>query len=153
MVSYFADNFYNNNQSNLFPLPHQINMNRPPPLLPDSELANLQHQQHKTWNSNGNGNHNLLQDDATGNMEEPMWNNESLTPPNVMGMPPNFMQPGHRSFDNNFRGNGRGVRGNHGSNNSSPYFRGGRGGGGGLGGLNGPKRGRGGYRGNFRGQW
>lgn len=120
--------------SNMFPLPHQINMNRPPPsMMPDNDMNH----QRKSWMHNQAGNDSSICDD--GNMSQ-----MSEAPPSLLGIaPPNFMPPNHR---NNFQGPG-GFRGNHRS--PAPYnmnnFRGGRGG------IR--PRGRGGFRGNFKGQW
>lgn len=123
---------------NMFPLPHQINMNRPPPsMMPENEM----NQQRKSWIHNQSGNEPSHCDDNMNQMSE--------APPSLLGIaPPNFMPQNHR---NNFPGQGsfRGIRGGkimRGSanniNNNSPFnnFRGGRG-----------ARGRG-FRGNFKGQ-
>lgn len=124
--------------SNMFPLPHQINMNRPPPsMMQDNDMNH----QRKTWMHNQGGSDQSMCDD--GNM-----NQVSEAPSSLLGIaPPNFMPPNHRNFQSpgSFRGNHR---------NTSPYnintmnnFRGGRGG------IR--PRGRGGFRGNFKsqGQW
>lgn len=129
---------------NMFPLPHQINMNRPPPsLMPDSEMN-----QRKAWIHNQSVNEQSMCDD--GGMSQ-----MAEAPPSLLGIaPPNFMPQNHRnSFPSpgNFRGN-RGGKMIHGGvnnniiNNSSPFnnFRGGRGG------IR--PRGRGGFRGSFKGQ-
>lgn len=115
---------------NMFPLPHQVNMNRPPPpLMPENDMI----QQRKSWIHN-----NQNSNDEDGNM------NPHEAPPSLLGMPPsNFMpQNHHGNFQGNFRGNRRG-----GGSNGSPYnnnFRGGRG--------SNRARGRGGFRGKFTGQ-
>lgn len=117
---------------NMFPLPHQVNMNRPPPpLMPENDI----NQQRKAWIHN----ESMLSDDGS-------MNQMPDTPPSLLGIaPPNFLSPNHRgNFQGNFRGNRGGamIRGN----NNSPFsnFRGGRG--------NNRARGRGGFRGNFKGQ-
>ena len=128
---------------NMFPLPHQINMNRPPPsLMPENEM----NQQRKSWIHNQGGNEQSPHcDDGMNQMSE--------APPSLLGIaPPNFMSQNHR---NNFTGQGS-FRGNRGGkimrgganniNNGSPFnnnFRGVRGG------IR--PRGRG-FRGNFKGQ-
>lgn len=125
---------------NMFPLPHQINMNRPPPsLMPENEM----NQQRKAWNHNQSANESSHCDDSMSQMSE--------APPSLLGIaPPNFMPQNHR---NNFpgpQGSFRGIRGGKvmrgGANSNSPYnnFRGG-----GRGGIR--PRGRG-FRGNFKGQ-
>lgn len=129
--------------TNMFPLPHQINMNRPPPsLMPDSEMN-----QRKAWIHNQSVNDQSMCDDGG-------MNQMSEAPPSLLGIaPPNFMPQNHRnSFQSpgSFRG-GKLIRGgannNNIINNNSPFnsFRGGRGG------IR--PRGRGGFRGgNFKGQ-
>lgn len=124
-------------QQNMFPLPHQINMNRPPPPLMHEMDMN---QQKKSWIHNHSGND--LGDECNMMSEQ--------APPSLLGAPPNFMSPNHRnSFPGSFRGNrgGKMIRGGANNvNNTSPYnnF---RGRGGGI-----RPRGRGGFRGNFKGQ-
>lgn len=121
--------------SNMFPLPHQVNMNRPPPpLMPENEM----NQQRKPWIHNQGGNDLSMSDD--GNMG-PM----SEAPPSLLGMPPNFMPRNNFQGPGSFRGN-RGGKMIRGGANNSPFnnFRGGRGN---------RARGRGGgFRGNFKGQ-
>lgn len=115
---------------NMFPLPHQINMNRPPPpLMPENEMNH----QRKSWIHNQGGNDS----DDMGQMTE--------APPSLLGIaPPNFMP--RNNFPGSFRGN-RGGKIMRGGINNSPYnnnnFRGGRGN---------RARGRGNFRGNFKGQ-
>lgn len=134
---------------NMFPLPHQINMNRPPPsLMPDIEMN-----QRKAWIHNQSINDQSMCDD--GGMSQ-----MSEAPPSLLGIaPPNFMPQNHRGnfpSPGNFRGGNRGgkmIRGGISSNNNiinnntSPFnnYRGGRGGG-----IR--PRGRGNFRGNFQGQ-
>lgn len=118
--------------SNMFPLPIQINMNRPPPpLMQDGDM----NQQRKSWIHNQGGNDSMSDDGGMNQMSE--------APPSLLGIaPPNFMPRNNFQGAGNFRGN----RGNRGGANNSPYnnnFRGGRG--------SRPPRGRG-FRGNFKGQ-
>lgn len=113
-------------------MPHQMNMNRPPPPL--MQVGDM-NQQRKSWMHNQVGNdHSQFEDGSNQIMNEP--------PPSLLGIaPPNFMPQNHQ---NNFPNPGS-FRGNRGQ----PYnnFRGGRGG------IR--PRGRGGFRGNFKGpgQW
>lgn len=118
----------------MFPLPHQVNLNRPPPpLINDMEM----NQQRKSWihNNNIGGDPSLHEDGGMNQMSE--------APPSLLGMPPGFMNQNHR-----FQGPPGSFRGNRGRGgpNGSPYnnnFRG----------RGGPRpRGRGGFRGNFKGQ-
>jgi hypothetical protein len=118
---------------NMFPLPHQININRPPPPLMQDNEMNLQR---KTWIHNP-----ALHDSSI--CEDGNMNQLSEAPPSLLGIaPPNFMQQNHRNaFAGGFRG-GRGgkmIRG--GANIPFNNFRGGI-----------RPRGRGGFRGNFKGQ-
>lgn len=121
--------------SNMFPLPHQINMNRPPPpLMPENEM-NLQR---NSWNHNQGGN-DSLSDDGSMQMSE--------APPSLLGLaPPNFMP--RNNFPGSFRGNRGGKIMRGGINNGSPYHNNFRGARGGI-----RPRGRGSFRGNnFKGQ-
>jgi hypothetical protein len=121
---------------NMFSLPHQINMNRPPPPLMQDDM----NQQRKSWIHNQNPHDSSHCDDGS-------MNQMSEAPPSLLGIaPPNFMPQNHR---HSFPGGGgfRGARGGkimRGGANISPYnsnFRGGI-----------RPRGRGGFRGNFKGQ-
>lgn len=111
---------------NMFQMPHQINMNRPPPpLMQVGEMS----QQKKSWIHNQGGNDHTQFDDGSSQMNEP--------PPSLLGIaPPNFMPQNNFPSPGSFRGN----RGGKPFNN----FRGGRGG------MR--PRGRGAFRGNFKGQ-
>lgn len=124
---------------NMFPLPHQVNMNRPPPgVMSDNEM----NQQRKAWIHNQVGNEPPHMDEGMNQMSE--------APPSLLGIaPPNFMPQNHRNnFPGGFRGarGGKMIRGGGNNINNSPFnnFRGG-----GRGGIR--PRGRG-FRGNFKGQ-
>lgn len=121
---------------NMFPLPHQVSMNRPPPMMSDMSME-MNHQR-KSWINNRSGNDPSLGDDES-------MNQMSEAPPSLLGIaPPNFMPVNHRfqGPGNNFRGNrgGNGIRG--GAMNVNNSFRGR--------GIMARPRGRG-FRG--RGQW
>lgn len=124
-------------QNQMFPLPHQVNLNRPPPPLINEMDMN---QQRKSWMHN---NDQSLHDDGG-------MNQISEAPPSLLGMPPGFMNHNQR-----FPGPPGSFRGNRGRGgpNGSPYNNNFRGRGGGPR-PDGPfrPRGRGSFRGNFKGQ-
>lgn len=120
-------------QNQMFPLPHQVNLNHPPPpLMNEMDLS----QQRKPWMHNNIGGDQSLHDDGG-------MNQMNEGPPSLLGMPPGFMNHNQR-----FPGPPGSFRGNRGRGgpNGSPYnnnFRG----------RGGPRpRGRSSFRGNFKGQ-
>lgn len=110
-------------------------MNRPPPLLPESELSTL-NMQRKPWMHGGQR-----------NVSDAPKDNGNDGPPSLLGLTtPNFVHPNQHNFPaGNFRGNPSRGKMNRGGLNNSPY-------------NNTITRGRGGIRGrrgtNFHGgQW
>jgi hypothetical protein len=95
----------------MFALPHQVNMNRPPPLIPECELSTL-NLQRKPWMHGAPRNTNDVPQD-----------NGNDGPLSLLGMnPSNFVHPNQHNFPaSNFRGNSNRGKVNRGGLTNSPY--------------------------------